>query len=370
MAFSDDDFDQARAALLAAAFDPDRWAGAMHWLTVAGGGWASQLVGWSPQRGLVLHKTDGLSDDLLDGWLAYDGLDVTKNPRSRLTFAPNSFRVYDENDFSSEEERRKSAIYNEFYTPTDSPYVAAAKFDAIGDILIATYGVRSAHQGMADAAAKQAVGALLPHLKAAIRVQETLENRAAELVAGALENLEVSAVLCRADGQVVAATAQAEADLRTGDYLQVRDRVLCAGVRADDTALHAAIARAGQVIRPAQASTVVLNSRDLPPRLAEVAPMPRPNWAMNLGAAVVVALPRPRGTDPATLIQAAFGLSAAESEIAAALAMGHGVNDIAAQRKTSIATVRTQLKTIFAKTHTASQSELIARIARFIGRPL
>jgi len=67
-----------------------------------------------------------------------------------------------------------------------------------------------------------------------------------------------------------------------------------------------------------------------------------------------------RWTDQAgKVISDAFGLSASEAEITGMLVEGRDLNDIAEIRGRTVATVRTQLKSILKKTHTHSQNELL-----------
>ena len=58
-------------------------------------------------------------------------------------------------------------------------------------------------------------------------------------------------------------------------------------------------------------------------------------------------------------VQEAFGLTAAEVEIVRGITLGLPLKDIAEQRGRSIETVRTQARSILAKTETHSQSELV-----------
>lgn len=58
-------------------------------------------------------------------------------------------------------------------------------------------------------------------------------------------------------------------------------------------------------------------------------------------------------------VQEAFGLTGAEVEIVRGITLGLPLKDIAEQRGRSIETVRTQLRSILAKTETHSQSELV-----------
>jgi DNA-binding CsgD family transcriptional regulator len=59
-----------------------------------------------------------------------------------------------------------------------------------------------------------------------------------------------------------------------------------------------------------------------------------------------------------------FGLTAAETRLAASIAQGTAPTDLARQLQISRTTVRSQLASIFAKTHTRRQAELVALLAR------
>jgi DNA-binding CsgD family transcriptional regulator len=63
---------------------------------------------------------------------------------------------------------------------------------------------------------------------------------------------------------------------------------------------------------------------------------------------------------------AVFGLTASEACVAAAVAAGRSLEDIAAEREVSVQTVRTQLKQVFSKTGTSRQSALTALIDRTV----
>ncbi len=59
------------------------------------------------------------------------------------------------------------------------------------------------------------------------------------------------------------------------------------------------------------------------------------------------------------LVQGAFGLTRAEATVMRLLAEGNSANDIARLRRASIATVRSQIRAIYAKTSTRNQSEFM-----------
>jgi DNA-binding CsgD family transcriptional regulator len=70
---------------------------------------------------------------------------------------------------------------------------------------------------------------------------------------------------------------------------------------------------------------------------------------------------RPR-TDK--ILRSAFGLTPTEAKVAISIARGRSPATIAVAHRVSVATIRTQLKSVYAKTRTHRQSELAA----FVGR--
>lgn len=74
-----------------------------------------------------------------------------------------------------------------------------------------------------------------------------------------------------------------------------------------------------------------------------------------------------RTTPDVAHLQAAFGLTAAEARLANALVLEFSLVDAAAYLNSSHETVRTQLKTVFAKTGTRTQAQLVDLLGRMRG---
>jgi DNA-binding CsgD family transcriptional regulator len=76
-------------------------------------------------------------------------------------------------------------------------------------------------------------------------------------------------------------------------------------------------------------------------------------------ALVVVIDPNDDPAPPADLLRRLFGLTTAEADVAELVAGGHGLKPIADELALSIATVKTHLQRVFAKTDTHRQAELV-----------
>jgi DNA-binding CsgD family transcriptional regulator len=64
------------------------------------------------------------------------------------------------------------------------------------------------------------------------------------------------------------------------------------------------------------------------------------------------------------ILRNVFGLTKAEAKLAARLACGETIEDIAEEHGVSISTARVQLKSIFTKTGTSRQAELVSLLTR------
>jgi DNA-binding CsgD family transcriptional regulator len=173
-------------------------------------------------------------------------------------------------------------------------------------------------------------------------------------------------LLLNGQGRVQRMNSRAEAVLALNDGLVLAQQHLRAASSSVDARLQREIGAALDPRRAALTDGFALVSR----------PSRQPVWAVSavrLPASQRLGLPpRPQvlvtivGTvpcvSPARLRQG-FDLSQAEAEIAAALAGGMTLDQIAAGRRASLETVRGQLKSIFAKLEVSTQAQLVGRIA-------
>jgi DNA-binding CsgD family transcriptional regulator len=79
---------------------------------------------------------------------------------------------------------------------------------------------------------------------------------------------------------------------------------------------------------------------------------------------LTLTLVAPHGNAQRSVLRAAFGLSSAEAHLASAMVTGRSLADCAQERNVAICTIRTQLASLYAKTGTRRQSELVALLAR------
>jgi DNA-binding CsgD family transcriptional regulator len=85
--------------------------------------------------------------------------------------------------------------------------------------------------------------------------------------------------------------------------------------------------------------------------------------------AVFIADPDQQGHARKEGMQELYGLTSAETELALLLAAGKSLREAAAERSVSLETARSQLKTLFSKTNTRRQSELVRLVLLLPGEP-
>jgi DNA-binding CsgD family transcriptional regulator len=209
---------------------------------------------------------------------------------------------------------------------------------------------------------------LMPHLQRALQIHRRLANAQA-LADGSMTVLDLLAhgiLLLDATGRIMFANRTAEELLRAHDGLTVHHKELFGARVSETTALRRliadAVATSGGERTGAGGLVLIGRPSGRAPLRVLVAPVARRHVLMGAaGAAACVFITDPeRSPVPAAEhLRRAFGLSAAETRVAAALLDGESVERLADRLCISRNTARTHLRHLFAKTATARQADLI-----------
>ncbi|GAB3626560.1 helix-turn-helix transcriptional regulator [Pandoraea terrae] len=261
--------------------------------------------------------------------------------------------------------------YNEFLMPNGIRYTAGAVLSD-NDHQSGVIGLfRAPGQDPYDADALDVLQQLKPHLMRASRLGTQLRNLQGQALLGesALDNVDFMIMVTDGDGRLRHANRHGEMALtRDGFPLTVRDGRLRARQTHEQQALeHALTLACGH---PRMAHPIALS--DGPDRLPVTCVPLTPSHPLASLDTVPLAmlLARAGPAQPAAraqLLAHLFGLGAAETDIGLALSAGLSLDEIAAQRRSSIHTVRSQLRSIMAKTGARRQSELVSLLHRVPG---
>ena len=222
---------------------------------------------------------------------------------------------------------------------------------------------------------------LAPHLVRAIEMNRVMSAaRRAEVSSNTvLDSLGSATFLLGASGRLLVGSAQAEALLRVGKVVELGPFKVLRAVKSDeDMELSAAIGRCTTEPVSTSGRPLRLTSRatgqayvawvvPLQP-VRSHAPSRRFELFSRLAerpAVLVMLASAEKGIDiPADTIQAIFRLSTAEARLVNALVRGRSLAEYAAGAGLSRNTTRNQLASIFIKTGTTRQTELVVMVVR------
>ena len=293
-----------------------------------------------------------------------------------------------------------SALVAEYYAtiPLDEPHVASRHVsqrkwetspyfqmarregfvDLIGYILISEpthfsgFGVgRLEQQGIITEREITLGGLLLPHLRRAVTISKVLDARAVEKaqVAEALDALRCGVVLTNATGTILHANRAAERLFRHGCSLQSSRGMLAAKLPAAAKELRNAIRLAAQD----EASlgkiglAIRLSEPDEAPVFAHVLPLSGSELRAGLEPEAIAAVFIGAAQDEQEAAQgvaATYGLTPAETRLLESLLAGYTLAETAAALGVAMTTAKTHLGSIFQKTGTNRQAELMRLAAR------
>lgn len=199
-----------------------------------------------------------------------------------------------------------------------------------------------------------------------ISLAEKFSRVGAENEVATLDSAGCAAMLLDKDGRVTRANRRVE-DLFCNEF-GIRNGRLWTAASASLARLEcfmAEIEHAKSTAGPLPAPVVIVR-RGTPWLMIEAMPVTSAANDIFEGCRAILLvsdLTRPSITDKA-LLSLVFGLTSAEARLAAAICAGQDLNTAATIFGVSRQTVRSQLKTIFAKTGSRRQAELVARAAQ------
>lgn len=359
-------------ALLDAAYDDARWGDAFTAMDRLCGLNGGQFTHMAYNTEGVLEATFGACyirgdphDEIVADWVE-NYADTCENV-PRVGTLP-TWRLTHNEELFTQTEKRTSRMYNEFQPKYDCGDQLAVVVDRPSengrrnDYLMWTMANATRDWGGDKL---ERIRALLPHIRQAVRVRQELvatEAHAYADVTALLENAALGVVLLDRRGRIAAVNAPAQGMLRDGGGLHDWRGELRAGLAREDARLRRSVALAlpGPVGVPVGAALSIRRPSGLP-LLVHVHPINVRR--MDFGAERLAALVMIRDPDAhrvdARLVADVLGLTPAESRVAALLAMGRSVREIARETGRAENTIRWTLKKALAKTDSARQAELV-----------
>ena len=283
----------------------------------------------------------------------------------RLRQLPDSQPVH-VTDLYTEQELKTSPTYNEALRQADGQNSLNVRLDGPEGTNIVWALADPLERGGWGSGQIEMVECLLPHIRQFVCVRQALVD--AEALGASfnelLDSTRSGVIQLERRGRIVEANDRARDILRHGDGLFDRGGFLHARRPPDNAALQRLLARTlppfgGQ---GAGGSMLVRRSPGLPGLVLHLSPVGdrRPDFrARRVAALVLVVDPASRPRIAPGLLAAALGLTPMESQVAALLAQGRTVRDIAAAMGRGERTIRWHLGHIFNKHGLSRQADLV-----------
>lgn len=361
---SDSRINAARHLLLEAMIDVGRWDAALEAVANACGARAGQLLSLNGSNEVVGHWLTGVPEGftaMIEDW---GFANPVLNPRFRAGLSSPLMTPVADQDYADADDRRRSPIYAEIYDPHDLPFNCQVVLQRDDEAFVRASVTRTRAQGPLDAEAFRVFEALAPHLQAAVRVQMSLMFVRCTATLQALDAVEAAAFLLSECGRVVGVSAAAEAIAIEGKILQVKEGRVRLRRQPDQTAFDDALGQILEAIRRGGCAAPPVSQLCADALVMDVQQLPMERLAFGGGPAAILILRKAKAAERSELLRRMFGLTRAEAEVALALAAGEAPEIIADARKVSVATVRTQLKSIYSKMGVHRQAELVAAVRR------
>ena len=279
-------------------------------------------------------------------------------PDSRLTHVTELY---------TQQELKASRTYNEFSPRSHGRNSLNVRLEVPGESHITWVICDPVRPASWASGQIETINRLLPHIRQFVLVRQALaaaEALGASLT-GLLDNTRIGAIHLDRRGGIMEANASANRLLRQGDGLYDRDGFLRARLAADDDRLQRLVGRAMPGLPGEMAASGSMAVRRAPGRQRLVVHVSPVSIArMDLGArrpaALVLAVdPARRPRLSSQRVALALGLTPAEGRVAALLAEGRSVPDIAAEAGYQEGYVRWLLKQAYRKHGVSGQPALV-----------
>lgn len=350
------------------------WREALKTIALVTGSSAANLMVLETQAQVaVMAQTHGVPEEAIATYNAhYYNLDDT------VQYAPNlpyGTWYLDRRDMG-EHAMRRSAFYQEYMAQYEMSSIACNRllsFDSEEAYLSLLRSPGQSHLTMEDL---DVFKQFLPHVQRAVRLRMHMQRltRRAGLASIVLDQIHLALLVLDEQGRILLANAKAETLMSNHpQLLPVRSGILqptglCLGQFSQW--LQSACGRQGAATAN---GTLLETSQGQPELQLLVLPLPEQLQALNswdrpLALVVMNQTSQPHGAQHA-LVRQIYGLTPAEARLAMVLCNGDTPAEASQRLGVSVGTIRVQIQSIFAKTGTNRQADLIRTLSalRLVG---
>lgn len=351
-----------------AAANPDIWPDALEALSSAMGCRGALLT--TPvfiPGGLVHSKSllDAVGQFFDEGWYQHD----VRNEAVKLRHFKNGF--FSDHTLFSERELEKSEYYEKFARKAGVPWFAAGGLiGELGSDSVAISLQRTSKQGSFSLDEISTLNTLLPHLAPVMTMASRLAELKGRSMIDGLHLAKQAAVLLKMNGTVAYMNPAAEALI--GTHITIRHSRLSTPNSLENRQLQALIdqacaAQARHMSGALELGPVVLNASETSAKLiVRAAPIRRSasDFVAFSGVILMISNLTPDIRLPTEILRQVFDLTRREAEVMSLIGEGQPIHQIGVTLGIATETVRYHVKSVFMKTGTTRQSELVGLCLR------
>jgi DNA-binding CsgD family transcriptional regulator len=265
-----------------------------------------------------------------------------------------------------EGEYEQSEYYNDFGRKNGLYWAAYGAVRNSPYELSTLSAARSRTESPLGEEAVELIGTLLPHVKRVLKIHRTMESIRAKvhIALAGLDTVEAGVVAVDGVGTTVLTNRQADDILRAGDGIcsfggRLSATDPCASRKLESLVQSAAATGAGRGMNPGEAMFV--QRRKGRPLRVSVVPFRSSHMLTEAAPCALVFINDPdlRPASRSSFLSALYHLTPAECRLADLFASGLTPSDAADRMRITCGTSRFMLKSIFSKTGTHRQSELL-----------
>ena len=290
----------------------------------------------------------------------------------RLRQLPDS-QILRVRDLYTDQELKTSEAYNEWLPRAGAMNSLNVRLDVPDGSRIVWTTADPIQAGDWESAQIEMIECLLPHIRQFVRLRQELAIAKAlgSSLSGLLDNARIGVIYLDRRGRMIETNARARDLLRRADGLFDRDGYLGAWLPADNARLQTLLSRAlpplgGQ----GTAGTITVGRGSGQPRLVLHANPVVDRWldfgAMRVAALILVVEPGTQTRLDPHLVAEAFGLTAAETEVAVMLSEGRTPRAIANLTGRQTGTVYNLIKLAYRKLGVSRQADLVRLLSQLL----
>lgn len=338
---------------LAAAVEPERWLGALADAAATTRSDHAQIIGFGPDYGVTFNFVSGIDAAVLRAFETIDHGSPLVNYRVAASLSARAGAVVHESHYTAARGALVTDAYLDLVHDADIPHGCQADLRRDEHNLLGFALLRSERNGPTNAAVRADFAELRDYAVGAAALQVALEQEGHRLIAGSFDAMGIACFVLDARLRVRARTANADELLCKGVVRLIDGRVALPVAQEQRRLTAAMIALAegrslaGHIVVPdgdtwdVGGGVMTLKLHRLPTR----------EWSMGFAPAAILVVKRSLhpGAIDVGVLRDTYRLTAAEAAIALALLAGRPRAEICVARGITRETLRTHLRTLFAK---------------------